>query len=493
VRGHVPDCSAKPAVAAAIAAAFVSPQSASINLLAAIVSSQPCGVLAAEESAMRTSVLARLIVMGFLLVGLLLPLSMIGSVVSERASRRGSVVDEISSTWGGVQTLGGPVLMVPYCYSWTASDGTTKQGVAQAFFLPESLDIKGALEPQRLQRGLFEVVVYKAHLSVTGRFARPDFSAIRPGPAQPVWEDATISMGVTDPRGIARRMVIKWNGADVALTPGLETAGLFASGLHAAAGGLSTMAASASIPFALELDVNGTRDMKVLPAGGETTVQLTSTWPHPSFIGAPLPAFREAGAAGFIGRWNVPYVGRGLPLSWTSVGLDTAGLRTRAESFAIGVSLLQPVDIYQQAERAVKYASLFIVMTFVIFFMWEVVRSRLVHPIQYLFVGFAMCVFYLLLVSISEHIGFDRAYAIAASATTALIAGYSICVLGGLMEGGLMGLALAVMYGFLYLLLRLEDYALLGGSIALFVMLTLLMYATRRINWYEPQSAPTKV
>jgi inner membrane protein len=125
--------------------------------------------------------------------------------------------------------------------------------------------------------------------------------------------------------------------------------------------------------------------------------------------------------------------------------------------------------------------------------MWELVRSRLVHPIQYLFVGFAMCVFYLLLVSISEHIGFDRAYAIAASATTALIAGYSICVLGGLMEGGLMGLALAVMYGFLYLLLRLEDYALLGGSIALFVMLALLMYATRRINWYEPQSAPTKV
>jgi len=222
-------------------------------------------------------------------------------------------------------------------------------------------------------------------------------------------------------------------------------------------------------------------------------IETTTPAPHPSFIGAPLPAFREAGAAGFIGRWNVPYVGRGLPLSWTSVGLDTAGLRTRAESFAIGVSLLQPVDIYQQAERAVKYASLFIVMTFVIFFMWEVVRSRLVHPIQYLFVGFAMCVFYLLLVSISEHIGFDRAYAIAASATTALIAGYSICVLGGLMEGGLMGLALAVMYGFLYLLLRLEDYALLGGSIALFVMLTLLMYATRRINWYEPQSAPTKV
>ena len=419
---------------------------------------------------MRTSAIARLVIMGALLIALLLPLSMVQSVVSERASRRGSVVEEVSATWGGVQTIGGPVLTVPYRYAWTDGDGKPRFGTAQAFFLPDALDIKGTLEPQVLERGLFEVVVYKAHLTMTGRFVRPDFTGIKPGPAQPEWDDATLSIGVADPRGIATRVVLKWNGGDVALGPGSESTGLFMSGLHGAAGGLSAIRDAGSIPFALDLDVNGSRELKVLPAGSETTVQLTSTWPHPSFVGAPLPVTRETSRAGFSGRWNVPYFGRGYPPRWTSIGLDAGKIKGRADASAVGVSLLQPVDIYQQAERAVKYAALFIVMTFVVFFLWEIVRSRLLHPIQYLFVGFGMCVFYLLLVSISEHVGFDIAYASAAGATTLLIGGYSVYVLGGLMEGGLMGLGLGTLYGFLYLLLRLEDYALLAGSVGLFAM-----------------------
>jgi inner membrane protein len=434
---------------------------------------------------MRTSAIARLVIMGALLVALLLPLSMIQSVVGERASRRGSVVDEVSATWGGVQTIGGPVLVVPYRYTATDAEGRPRPCIAQAFFLPDTLDIKGTMEPQLLRRGLFEVVVYKAHLTIAGRFVRPDFTEIRPRPEQTMWEDATVSIGVTDPRGIAKRVVLKWNGGDIALVPGVENAGLFASGLHAAAAGLSTMPDVASIPFSLDLDLNGGRDLKVLPAGSETSVQLTSTWPHPSFVGAPLPAFRETSPAGFTGRWNVPYFGRGYPPRWTSAGMDPGQMRSRADASALGVSLLQPVDIYQQAERAVKYAALFIVMTFVVFFLWEIVRSRLMHPIQYLFVGFAMCVFYLLLVSISEHIGFDLAYVSAAGATTLLIGFYSVYVLGGIVEGGLMGVGLVALYGFLYLLLRLEDYALIAGSVGLFAMLALLMYATRRVNWYE--------
>src|SRR5206468_11210604 len=165
--------------------------------------------------------------------------------------------------------------------------------------------------------------------------------------------------------------------------------------------------------------------------------------------------------AGFTGRWSMPYFGRGYPPDWTTVALDRTQIKNQADSSAVGVSLIRPVDIYQQAERAVKYASLFIVMTFVVFFLFEIVRARLLHPIQYSFVGFAMCVFYLLLVSVSEHLGFDLAYLAASSPTTLLIAGYSIYVLGGAIEGGLMGLGLTALYGFLYMLLRLEDYALL--------------------------------
>ena len=191
---------------------------------------------------MRTSAIARLIVMGALLIALLLPLSMVQSVVTERASRRGSVVDEVSATWGGVQTVGGPVLTVPYRYSWVEGDGKPRSGMAQAFFLPEVLDIKGTMEPQLLERGLFEVAVYKARLTLTGRFVRPDFTGIKPGPAEPVWEDAAVSIGVADPRGIARRVVLKWNGGDIALMPGSESAGLFTSGLHGAVPGLENRA-----------------------------------------------------------------------------------------------------------------------------------------------------------------------------------------------------------------------------------------------------------
>jgi inner membrane protein len=336
-----------------------------------------------------------------------------------------------------------------------------------------------------LERGLFKVVAYKAHLAIGGRFVRPDFSGIRPA-AQPLWEDATISIGIADPRGIAKRTMLKWNGGDVKLVPGVDNSGLFVSGLRGLVG-LGPGADGGSLTFALDLDVNGSRELKVLPAGSETTVQLNSTWPHPSFVGAPLPAFRESTAAGFTGRWNVPYFGRGYPPRWTSVGTDAAQVKSRADSSALGVGLLLPVDIYQQAERAVKYAALFIVMTFLVFFLWEIVRSRLLHPIQYLFVGFAMCVFYLLLVSISEHLGFDLAYASAAGATTFLIAMYSFHVLGGMAEGAVMGAGLSALYGFLYLLLRLEDYALLAGSVGLFAMLALLMFVTRRVNWYDLQ------
>jgi inner membrane protein len=274
-------------------------------------------------------------------------------------------------------------------------------------------------------------------------------------------------------------------GSDVALAPGNEDIGLVQSGLHAAGPGLAALPERAVIPFSVELEMNGSRDLKLLPMGSETVVQLNSSWPHPSFIGAPLPASRQTSAEGFTGRWSVPYFGRGYPPQWTSVGMDRAQLKALADASAFGVSLIQPVDIYQQAERAVKYGPLFITMTFVVFFLWEMLRSRLLHPIQYAFVGFAMCVFYLLLVSLSEHFGFDLAYTSAAAATTLLVAVYSMNVLGGAVEGTFMGGGLAGLYGFLYLLLRLEDYALLAGSIGLFAMLALVMFATRRVNWYE--------
>jgi len=433
---------------------------------------------------LRTSVIARLLVMGMILIGLLIPLTMVQSVVGERAARRDSVAAEMSGTWGGAQTIAGPVLIVPYRCSMTETDGRTRQVTGRATFLPEVLDVQGALEPELRKRTLFKVVVYKAHLKISGRFSRPDLSTVTRTMVEPLWSDAVVSIGIADPRGIARRAALKWNGVDIPLEPGAIDTGLFSSGLHIPVD-LTTGLVGNSIPFALDLDVNGTRDLRILPAGSETSMQLTSSWPHPSFVGGPSPDPRTVTANGFTAAWRVPYFGRGFSRAWTDAGLDRDKMKSQADGSAFGVSLVQPVDIYQQAERAVKYASLFIVMTFVVFFLFEVVRARLLHPVQYVFIGFAMCIFYLLLVSISEHIGFDAAYAGAATVTVLLIANYSVFVLGGIWEGTLIGTTLATVYGFLYLLLRLEDYALLAGSIGLFAMLALVMLLTRRVNWYE--------
>ena len=433
---------------------------------------------------MRTSAMARLAVMGVLLIALMVPLGMTHSVVSERAGRRNEAVREISGVWGGAQTLAGPVLVLPYRYTSTDGKGQSRPRVARLFLLPESLAVDGTVTPGTRARGLFEVVVYDARLTARGRFPYPDLAQVRPAPEEVLWSDATIGVGISDPKGIAGDVTLTLDGQPLVVTPGVTDGDLFETGVQAVASGLSA-ARRASIPFELAVDVRGTRELRVVPAGNDTSLQLTSSWAHPSFVGAPLPQTRRVDAAGFSASWRMPYFGRGYPPQWTSVSADRGTRRAQAAASAFGVALVQPVDIYQQSERAVKYAALFIVLTFVMAFVWEIGSGILVHPIQYLFVGFAMCVFYLLLVSLAEHIRFDPAYSAAAAPTIGLIAWYWSWVLGGARHGVLMAGALMLLYGYLYLLLRLEDFALLAGSIGLFLVLGVLMFVTRRVNWYE--------
>jgi inner membrane protein len=434
---------------------------------------------------LRTSVIARLVVMALILMGLLIPLTMVQSIVSERTARRDSVISDVSATWGGPQTIVGPLLVVPYQCAIIDQDGKARPVIGRATFLPETLNVRGALAPQVRGRNLFAAVVYSAHLTVTGRFSPPDLASVTRGPVQPLWNETIVSVGVSDPRGVAKRVTLNWAGTDQSFEPGVVDSGVLTSGLQTRVD-LSALAGSKTpIPFSLTLDLNGSRDLRVVPAGNDTAVSLASPWPHPSFIGAPLPQSRSVDGSGFNAEWEVPYFGRGFSRAWIDAGIDREKMRNQAAASAFGVSLVQPVDIYQQAERAVKYAAMFIVLTFVVFFLFEIVRARMLHPVQYVFVGFALCVFYLLLVSLSEHIGFDVAYAAAAVATTTLISLYSVFALGGRLDGALVGTSIAVVYGFLYLLLRLEDYALLAGSVGLFATLSVVMLLTRKVNWYD--------
>jgi inner membrane protein len=433
---------------------------------------------------MRTSPILRLLVMGILLLALNVPLTMMCGVVGERAARRNEVAREVSADWGSEQTIAGPVLSIPYRYTWIDSNGREQSSTELYHFLPESLEIDGTIEPAERRRSIFTVIVYTARVKMRGRFAAPRLTNLRPAPVAVLWDQAKVSIGVRDPRGIARAMTMTWNGQTQRFVPGSPRVALFSTGVQADAPGV-TAERTDPLRFELESEIKGTRELRVVPSGNETLVRLASTWPHPSFTGTTPDPPRIDGT-GFAASWRVPYFGRGFPPEWK--GGDTQQDETiarQASASAFGVSLIQPVDIYVQTERAVKYAALFIVMTFVIAFLWEITGGVLVHPIQYLFVGFTMCVFYLLLLSLAEHRGFDAAYAIAATATIALLAWYWSWVLGGRKQGFLMGGALTGLYGYLYLLLRLEDYALLAGSLGLFLMLALVMFLTRRINWYE--------
>jgi inner membrane protein len=433
---------------------------------------------------MRNSVLARLLVMGLLTVLLLIPLAMVLVVVAERASRRQEAVTRFNEEWGGAQIVSGPVLTVPYTTTWTDNMGRPQRSTGHAHLLPRDLHIDGVLNTEVRTRGIFEVVVYRTSLKMAGRFVRPDLSWVRPTPQQFEWQEATVSLAVADPRGLTRRATMTWNGRELPFAGGIADVGLFQSGIHARVPELDAIQAGTELPFAFTLELNGTRDLRFLPAAEETMVSLSAEWPHPSFTGGPLPTY-ELRPSGFSANWRVPDFGRPYAARWTNGGANRDQLIAQAQKSAFGVSLIHPVDIYQQAERAVKYAVLFIVLTFSVFFLHEIFHDVLLHPMHYAFVGFALCIFYLLLVSISEHAGFDFAYSVSAAATTALIAGYSRAILGSRRRTVSVGVGLAALYGYLYLLLRLEDYALLAGSIGLFVVLALMMYVTRRMDWYE--------
>ena len=424
--------------------------------------------------------------MSLLAFGLLIPLAWVFTIVSERASRRDAATAEIGATWGGPQYVAGPVIAVPYTAVRTDNAGRAERVTYRAMFLPRDLHVEGTLRAETRARGIFPVVVYHAQLKVTGRFASFETGDLR---AESIdWNHAVVDVGISDPRGLTQRTTLKCNGLDVPMTGGVLDVGLFGAGLHADVPFADRPATP--VPFELMLDLNGTRDLQVIPNAQETVVGLTGTWPHPSFDGRALPETRQIGADGFVAHWRVQDFARPFAPRWTTPQMNRDQLAQQAIESAFGVSLVQPVDIYQQAERAVKYAALFIVLTFLVFFLWEIFHATLLHPVQYMFVGFALCVFYLLLVSLSEHLGFDRAYLASAGATTILIAGYAWSVLGGVRAGASVCGALTALYGFLYLLLRLEDYALLAGSVALFFILASVMYVTRRMNWYDLKLGP---
>ncbi|HEV2854139.1 MAG TPA: cell envelope integrity protein CreD [Thermoanaerobaculia bacterium] len=432
----------------------------------------------------------KMLVIGFLIVLLLIPLAMVGSLVMERKSRSGEAAEEVASTWGRSQVLAGPVLTVPYLQHVKNEKGVAVTLTSYARFLPETLDVGGDVKTEKRSRGIFEVAVYRTDLRWKGAFARPDFGVWRIAPEDVLWQDAYLAVGVPDMRGITSGVNLQWGNRTLQLAPGGGEEGLWSSGLRVPVPGLAESKPGEVYAFVFDLSLNGSRSLSFLPFGQETRVALQSPWPSPSFTGSFLPVQRTVGGTGFEALWNVSWFGRSYPQQWRA---DEAAEVASAEAInnsAFGVQLFVPVDAYQKTERARKYGVLFLLLTFLTFFLYEQFNPFSLHPVQYLLVGSALCLFYLLLLSISEHVPFGLSYLVASAATVLLIGGYSIAILRGALRALLMTVVLGALYGYLYVLLQLEDYALLLGSAGLFVILALVMYLTRRVNWSGNPRSP---
>jgi len=429
-------------------------------------------------------VTAKVVFVGFLILVLLIPLVMIQSLVYERKERQEAASRGVMQTWGSEQTVGGPVLTVPYQTRRVeyVAEGkpVTRTETHFAYFLPDHLEVEGRVDPEVRYRGIYRVPLYQVALSVKGRFAPPDLSARRIPEADVLWEDAFLSVGIPDPRAIKETVVLSWDQAPLTFGPGKAQNRVFGSGIEVTVPGLRPAGAGTAHAFAFNLNLAGSRQLHFVPAGKETHVALTSTWPTPSFSGAYLPATRAVTGQGFTARWKVLYLGRQYPQHW----VDNEVPANTVTASAFGVDLLFAVDTYQTATRSVKYGALFILLTFMAFFLFEVLSDMRIHPIQYLLVGFALCLFYLLLLSLSEHLRFGPSYAAATAGTVLLIAGYSVAVLRNRGRAAAMAAQIAGLYGYLYILLQAEDYALLLGSLGLFLILGVVMFITRKVDWY---------
>jgi inner membrane protein len=424
------------------------------------------------------SVSGKVLFIAALVLLLLIPMSMIKGVVSERAHLLRAARADIAGAWGNAQTIGGPILVMPYRYTRLVN-GIAVTAQDELYVLPEELRFEGTVRTEIRYRGIYEVPVYTAELSISGVLPPPVFGIDYPD-QEILWEDAHIALPLSDARPIKQAVRLTLGDQSADFEPGGTPVAGFGQQLSVPYAAFGLESFDEAQAFSFDLTLGGTGELKFLPLGDTTDVTLTSPWPSPGFIGAYLPETREIAESGFSATWHVLDLGRGYPSSWQR----SRFVPETISRSAFGVDLIVPIGIYEASTRAAKYAVLFIGLSFLIYFLFEIFAQLRLHPLQYLLLGLANCMFYLLLLAISEHLSFGFAYFVSAAASTMLISVYSAAVLGARRRVLPVGAALIVMYAYLFVTLQAEDYALLSGTLALFVVLALFMYMTRGIDWY---------
>ncbi|MBT2748920.1 cell envelope integrity protein CreD [Lysobacter sp. ISL-42] len=454
--------------------------------------------------------LKMLMVLGMTLA-ILIPLLMIGGIISDRQTYRAQAVATVARSYAGAQAFSGPALVVPYEDTWISEEKDDKGDIKRVAhreqgrwtYFPNKLAVEGDIAPKVRPLGLYKVLVYEW----TGK-AKADFVANIP--ANPVAEPGMTVSGITrsigkpwlsyafaDVRGL-RDPKLRLDGMEVAIEDGLGARD--GGGIHAR---LAAPAAGTSLRLQTDLDfvLGGTESLALVPLGKDSRFSLRSSWPHPNYGGSFPPSSDSIGDTGFRADWRVSSVATNAQRQYLTgailpsvevVGNDAADSTVGGEINAVQITLKDPVNVYSQADRATKYGLLFVLLTFVGFFMFELIKQLRIHPIQYGLVGLALAIFFLLLVSLSEHMDFGLSYLIASVACIGLLVFYLSAVLGGVVRALGFGAMLVTLYGSLYGLLISEDNALVLGAGLLFLILATIMVVTRKVDWYQLGGAAPK-
>lgn len=466
----------------------------------------PTNLLERLNNWIKESITIKLISIGFLILILMIPSSWVESLIIERQTRAESVVKEISDKWSGEQTISGPILIIPFIKREKIDKG--KSGIEirewreKAFFLPEKLKVDGKVNPQILHRGIFEAAVYESTVLMQSSFAKPDFVKLNVDEKDILWKESYLVLGINDLRGINKNPTFKAGTVDLLSEPsnqigistqfnkevkdGFQDEGLasYKKPEHITSGITAILSWQQAKDFAGDISVSlglkGSTLLYFVPSGKTTQVNLSGDWPNPSFTGNFSPSSREVTEKSFKAQWNILHYNRPFAQQWIGEGQTLQGAD-------FGVKLLIPVGQYQKSMRTAKYGELIILLTFIALFMVEIMRKIRIHPFQYILVGAALIIYYSLLLSFSEHFGFDAAYLISSIATVVLISFYSISFLNTRRLSMIFCALLTFFYVFIFVIIQMQDYSLLIGSVGLFMIISAVMYFSKNIRWYSEE------
>jgi inner membrane protein len=447
-----------------------------------------------EKKHWTENVLFKVVTIGFLILVLMIPSVMINELVRERSSRKMEVTNEVSSKWGQLQTITGPYIVIPYMEELKYTNQASEWREQKLYYFPQVLETTGDITPVVRKRSIFRVMLYESEINMRGSFSYPDLNALKIAPDKVLWDKARLHLALTDLSGIGASVNLAIGDTLIPMTAAVPDGLELPSGLMCNLPG--TIAGKEKMDFEIKLSLKGSQGIYFSPVGKQNKVKLTSSWPSPKFEGRFLPDTSTVTTSGFEATWTILDINRQISQQWTEgnpQAFQNVNPNRYAETYAydhstntqpvFGVELLDTVDHYTKNERTVKYAFLLITLTFAVYFFCEVLKKQRVHPLQYGLVGAALVIFFILLLSLSEHIGFDPAYVVASASTILLITLYSRSIFSEKKYAMVAGSLLVALFGFIYIILQLEDYALLAGSIALFVIIALIMYLTRKVKW----------